>query len=711
MKRRHFLQAAAALGLSQFHIQRQGLRYAKALAQPTARKRALLVGINKYPDSQRFLNLYGCATDAEMQRQLLIHRFGFNPSDIVVVSDDSDLKPTRDNILTAFEDHLIKPTQPGDVVVFHFSGHGSRVIDPDPISADDLNSTFVPGDIDGDTDTVDDIMGRTLFLLMSALDTDNVTAVLDSCYAGGGTRGNMRIRAADGGQTFNPSDRELNYQEQWLSKLEAAQGIDRAAFLKRREVGVAKGIVIAAAQRNQTAADVSFDGFDAGAFTYLMTQFLWQQTDSLRSTIAHVSSDIRQLSGQIPLIDPPAADNTMYFVPDNEQPAPAEAVVTAVNGKAATIWLGGVHPDVIATFDRGSTLSVAGSSAGNAPLMITERQGLFAMATTGEPLPESTPLRETARVIPTDLNLTIGIDPSLAPKANQIAKRINGWSHMQAVIADAEGLYGTDVQLILSKMTAAYRQQLPQQVDLPALNTIGLFDQGLTRWLPNTFTSGDTSMQSILNRLYPKLRSNLAAQFMRVSLNASTSQLAIYGEIADIETQRLLTAMVSGRGNRPDPMAQIGPAQIELNKTLRITVKNQDTAPLYIAVVGITPSGDFALLLPTNISSTVVLSPGQTALIPDPDVDQYDVALDIPGFHTAMVLASRTPFTRTLKGLSAIAQGERIKDEIDPNEDITGLNGLLEGFDESRGDQAQRQATSLSTTNIAILAMTIEAIG
>ena len=47
ISRRHFLQFAAStlatLGLSQFDIQRQGLRYARVLAQSTPRKLALLV--------------------------------------------------------------------------------------------------------------------------------------------------------------------------------------------------------------------------------------------------------------------------------------------------------------------------------------------------------------------------------------------------------------------------------------------------------------------------------------------------------------------------------------------------------------------------------------------------------------------------------------------------------------------------------------------
>ncbi|WP_223210404.1 caspase family protein, partial [Microcystis aeruginosa] len=45
----------------------------------------------------------------------------------------TDKEATRENILQAFEEHLIQWAQPGDVVVFHFSGHGSQVFDPDQI--------------------------------------------------------------------------------------------------------------------------------------------------------------------------------------------------------------------------------------------------------------------------------------------------------------------------------------------------------------------------------------------------------------------------------------------------------------------------------------------------------------------------------------------------------------------------------------------------
>jgi len=83
------------------------LQYAKVLAQDTPRKLALLVGVNRYRESQRFVNLRGCATDVEMQKQLLIHRFKFHPRDIITLSDEADMAPTRENILSAFEEHLM----------------------------------------------------------------------------------------------------------------------------------------------------------------------------------------------------------------------------------------------------------------------------------------------------------------------------------------------------------------------------------------------------------------------------------------------------------------------------------------------------------------------------------------------------------------------------------------------------------------------------
>ena len=124
LKRRQFLQrvslALGAVGINEAGWWRLQSRYSKALAQTTGGKLAFLVGINEYPDE----SLSGCVTDVEMQRELLVHKFGFLPADILTLTNK---QATRENIETAFISHLTNQAKPDDLVLFHFSGYGSRV--------------------------------------------------------------------------------------------------------------------------------------------------------------------------------------------------------------------------------------------------------------------------------------------------------------------------------------------------------------------------------------------------------------------------------------------------------------------------------------------------------------------------------------------------------------------------------------------------------
>ena len=175
------------------------------------------------------------------------------------------------------------------MVVFHYSGHGSRVEDKD--SEDRFNGTIVPVDsINNGKGEVKDIMGRTLFLLTSALKTENVTMVLDCCYSGGTTRGNFRVRSRSSAENLVVIAAEKEYQQQWLAKL----NLSPQEFKQRRQQGIAKGVAITSAKKNQLAVDVSFDGFAAGVFTYAMTQYLWQQARNppLDLTIANAEQEI-----------------------------------------------------------------------------------------------------------------------------------------------------------------------------------------------------------------------------------------------------------------------------------------------------------------------------------------------------------------------------------------------------------------------------------
>ena len=368
ISRRQFLQFAgsslATVGLSQLNIQPQAERYGKVLAQSTPRKLALLVGINKYASQP----LEGCVNDMELQRQLLIHRFGFNPKDIYTLTDE---QATRQGILEAFKEHLIRQAKPGDVVVYHYSGHGSRVLDPDPIviepgSKNGLNGTFVPINSSLPSEqggVVEDIMGHTLFLLMLALKSENFTAVLDSCYSGGATR-DIRVRARDNkGKKVQISPTEKSYQEQWLSQLK----LSREDFVKLYQTGVAKGVVLAATNPEQTAIDMRFNGFNVGVFTYLLTQYLWQQTSTPSKAIAYAIENVPKDYNQTPRYE--VKVNSEYerqpiYLSNPSSPA-ADAVVTSVKGNQVKLWLGGVNPAVIKAVEKGTVFTSIGAKGGS----------------------------------------------------------------------------------------------------------------------------------------------------------------------------------------------------------------------------------------------------------------------------------------------------------------------------------------------------------
>jgi uncharacterized caspase-like protein len=88
-------------------------------------KRALLVGCN-YPGTK--CELHGCANDVKRMRTTLVERFGFDESDILVMldTDPSTPQPTGANIRSSLK-KLINSVEAGDILVFHYSGHGTQV--------------------------------------------------------------------------------------------------------------------------------------------------------------------------------------------------------------------------------------------------------------------------------------------------------------------------------------------------------------------------------------------------------------------------------------------------------------------------------------------------------------------------------------------------------------------------------------------------------
>ena len=154
-----------------------------------AKKLALLVGINNY---KAVNGLSGCVADVRNMEGLLRGTFEFPDDSIRVLIDE---QATHAAIVQAFKDHLIARADEGAVVVFHYSGHGSRMKDPTGKSPSGEISTIVPHD--SRTEGVYDISAdelRGLFSLLSKK-TKNVTFVFDSCHSGLALRDIAQARA------------------------------------------------------------------------------------------------------------------------------------------------------------------------------------------------------------------------------------------------------------------------------------------------------------------------------------------------------------------------------------------------------------------------------------------------------------------------------------------------------------------------------------
>lgn len=88
-------------------------------------KKAVLIGIN-YPGTA--VELRGCVNDVRRMQKCLIELYGFANKDITILidTDKSCIQPTGKNIHDELT-RLIASGQSGDFLVFHYSGHGTRI--------------------------------------------------------------------------------------------------------------------------------------------------------------------------------------------------------------------------------------------------------------------------------------------------------------------------------------------------------------------------------------------------------------------------------------------------------------------------------------------------------------------------------------------------------------------------------------------------------
>lgn len=107
-------------------------------------KLALLIGIDYINTSSQ---LYGCINDVSNVKSVLTEHYDYDPNNITVLTDRTERKPTRDNILTELYELILKSHREDVTDIFiGYSGHGTRTRDTSGDEKDGYDEMIVPLD-------------------------------------------------------------------------------------------------------------------------------------------------------------------------------------------------------------------------------------------------------------------------------------------------------------------------------------------------------------------------------------------------------------------------------------------------------------------------------------------------------------------------------------------------------------------------------------
>ncbi|CAH1441051.1 unnamed protein product [Lactuca virosa] len=145
------------------------------------RKKAVIVGIS-YKFSRH--ELKGCINDANCMKYLLINKFKFPEASIIMLTEeqtDPYKIPTKQNMRMALF-WLVQGCQPGDSLVFHYSGHGSRQRNYNGDEVDGYDETLCPLDFETQGMIVDDEINASIVKPLPF--GVKLHAIIDACHSG-----------------------------------------------------------------------------------------------------------------------------------------------------------------------------------------------------------------------------------------------------------------------------------------------------------------------------------------------------------------------------------------------------------------------------------------------------------------------------------------------------------------------------------------------
>lgn len=264
-------------------------------------KRAVLIGVNRY--RMPGADLRGCVSDVQNVQRLLTQQFGFADGDIVALID---FDATKKAIETSVR-KLIAGGRKGDVLLIHFSGHGSNVPDDDGDEADGRDEILCPADLDWKDPLRDDWLRKTFDTLKAGV---SLTVVTDCCHSGTITRAVLPPDAPILSR-YLPCPLDLIAVESGRALRGKPRGglrMSAPSNRKTRDIVTVDlpEVLITGCRADQTSADAAIAGGFHGALTYNLVASLVEAKGKLSYRELHERASARLERGrfdQVPQLE------------------------------------------------------------------------------------------------------------------------------------------------------------------------------------------------------------------------------------------------------------------------------------------------------------------------------------------------------------------------------------------------------------------------
>ncbi len=565
-------------------------------------KHALIIGINQYSNFAAEYQLSGCVNDARLIKSVLIEHFNFKEPEIVELHNAA---ASQKGILDAME-QLVDRVNQDDIVVFHYSGHGSQRTSADSDEGTGMDNTITPADsgcVDPypNLDIIDNVIHQWLDRLSAK--TPYITLIFDCCHSGTITRDAFGAKVRVKARRVPADRRSLPAMGVDPEKLPPMPRTRSGAGGAKRWQSLNESYVVMSGCRDDESSyefEREEDGqfVRNGALTHFLTNALLRARPG--STYRDVFELARQnvntmFSLQHPQVEG-AQDREIFGVTDIE---PLRFIpIASVDGDRVTLTGGAAHglftQSLWTAYPQGSK-----QTKGVSPLGVIEITRVGSLTSEGLIREGKGKLSAGARCVETtpaagQFQLCIDLSHLGEGPGRELAVRIEQ-SQLLAV-AQSPGAADISVHVVLPGEPAATGEPLPQaeKVDTP---TWAVIDRAGELVMPLHAVSEVKAIDTLVSNLEAKARYRNA-----LTLDNPGSELNvefnIYRANPDTDLQK----------------ANGGDFEFVEGDCLAFEVVNHEDQAVFVSVLDFGLTGRISLLFPPNKTSEMIAA-GQTLKI------------------------------------------------------------------------------------------------